>query len=371
MELEREMLREREEEPQEYERWVYVNRDDEKAHMAKLPRVIHCADVPGVASPKGTSADKKGGPSRKGRAVFIPWRRGKWEEMHFPIYTMEAHGHAGKPVGPDYKVGASGCHRHWMEACFIRPSGAYIEEQDGVHYECQGEGVLCVPTYSIHGHFFKEPPTKFGLTVISHIFEYLGLADMELFDIDETYQRRGKPLGDFHIIQEMQDIIYARRAVTRWDGGEPKTIYDRYLKDIPDENRWRMQAQRWIPADTVPWENTCQGKIRYIVHPWSKSVLRTLDCFQQEIPPGGYTGKHRHLYEELHWIDSGEGYIIQNGVRYNWKAGDLVCIPIGVTHQEFNTSDQPVKIWGVHPRVYMWIGYGGIEQFENASDYKP
>ncbi|MBI2304443.1 MAG: cupin domain-containing protein [Chloroflexi bacterium] len=375
MVMEREMMREKEEEPEEWypPDYVYITRDEQHAHIASLPRVVHTGEVTKrYRSPKGKGERlqaKKGGVS-----IFLPWQHHNWKQMRYPIYTMTIFGQAGRAVEDSFAVGASGCHRHWMDAIFYRPGGTYIEEQDGVMYDCQGEGVLLVPTYSIHGHYFKEAPKKNGITVLPRIFEYIGIADMEVFDFDEEYKRKASPIGTFHIIQDVQDMMYNRRAITKWnpdsDDQQPKTVYDHYLKDVVDENRWRMQTVRWVPADSVPWEQTRQGKLKYLVHPWTNTVTRTMDCYLQEIPPGGCSGKHRHVYEEAHFICEGTGYTVQNGVRYDWKEDDLVCVPVGVTHQHFNADpEKKARIFGAHPRIFYHIGYGGIEQLENAPDW--
>ncbi|MBI2304439.1 MAG: cupin domain-containing protein [Chloroflexi bacterium] len=374
MVMEREMMREAEEEPREYESQqtnTYVPRDAQRTHVASLPRVIHAKDIKGfIPGAKGAAKDKKGQQSKGGKAIYLSWQHHNWKEMRHPIYTMRWFGTAGTP-GAGFKPGASGCHRHWMEAIFYRPGGKYVEEQDGVLHECEGEGVVCIPTYCIHGHYFVEPPTKRGVTILSRIFEPLGIADMEVFDVDEDYVRRGSPLGDFHIWEDTQEMMYARRNV-KWAEGEPKTIYDRFVKMTADEYRWRLQTDRWIAADSKPWEQTRQGKIKYLIHPWDNSVIRTIDCYLQEIPPGGFSGKHRHVYEEVFLVTDGRGYTIQNGVRYDWQEDDIVCIPIGVTHQHFNTDPHnKAKIFAAYPRAYMWVGHGGVEHLENASDWQP
>jgi quercetin dioxygenase-like cupin family protein len=79
-----------------------------------------------------------------------------------------------------------------------------------------------------------------------------------------------------------------------------------------------------------------------------------LHQFLMEIPPNSKVSMHRHAHEAIIYILQGKGYSIVDGVRYDWEAGDSVCMPIYAWHQHFNedpdttvvymgTTDQPFK----------------------------
>ena len=93
--------------------------------------------------------------------------------------------------------------------------------------------------------------------------------------------------------------------------------------------------------------------------------------FVQEIPPVGRSGKHVHLNEEIHYIVKGQGYDIHDGQRFDWKEGDVVCIPILTEHQHFNADpNNPAKFVAIETRWHQYAGYGGILQLEDAPAWR-
>lgn len=50
---------------------------------------------------------------------------------------------------------------------------------------------------------------------------------------------------------------------------------------------------------------------------------------------------HRHTVEAvIHWME-GSGYSIIDGQRYDWEAGDFICVPMFAWHRHINTGDTP------------------------------
>ncbi len=50
---------------------------------------------------------------------------------------------------------------------------------------------------------------------------------------------------------------------------------------------------------------------------------------------------HRHTVEAvIHWL-AGEGYSIIDGKRYDWEAGDFICVPMFAWHRHINTGNTP------------------------------
>jgi gentisate 1,2-dioxygenase len=85
---------------------------------------------------------------------------------------------------------------------------------------------------------------------------------------------------------------------------------------------------------------------------------RTLRCFVNRVAPareqersegwkerkgagGGTHLGHRHTVEAVIYFLQGKGYSVVNGVRYDWKAGDFICIPVFAWHRHVNTGDEP------------------------------
>ena len=50
---------------------------------------------------------------------------------------------------------------------------------------------------------------------------------------------------------------------------------------------------------------------------------------------------HRHTVEAvINWM-AGSGYSIIDGQRYDWEAGDFICVPMFAWHRHINTDDKP------------------------------
>ena len=70
-------------------------------------------------------------------------------------------------------------------------------------------------------------------------------------------------------------------------------------------------------------------------------ITQTFHLHMEEYGPGGRSQKHGHVNEAAFYILDGEGYEIHDGVRYDWKAGDVAIVHMNCVHQHFNAD--PVK----------------------------
>lgn len=84
----------------------------------------------------------------------------------------------------------------------------------------------------------------------------------------------------------------------------------------------------------------------FIVDPRLGFNNRTHRFWINQLAPGGEEGKqvwktlgHRHTVEAvIYWL-SGYGHSIIDGVRYDWKPGDVICVPMFSWHRHVNESD--------------------------------
>src|SRR5205823_8377665 len=82
---------------------------------------------------------------------------------------------------------------------------------------------------------------------------------------------------------------------------------------------------------------------RHYVEP-EDGRTQTLHIHLEEYAPGGTTQKHGHVNEAAFYILDGAGYEIHDGVRYDWKAGDVAVVHNNCVHQHFNGSpDKPAR----------------------------
>jgi quercetin dioxygenase-like cupin family protein len=151
------------------------------------------------------------------------------------------------------------------------------------------------------------------------------------------------------------------------------TRYDA-LFALRDAYRQRAQAgMSIVHGDELPWEDNRQGRMKWFLHPQKDdTVIRTLLVWEQEIPPGGRTGKQEVPGGIMHYVLEGVGYSIVNGVRYDWKEGDGIGLPVkpeGVICQHFNLSpDRPARFIAAMPNLFEVLGADLGSRFEQLED---
>ena len=67
-------------------------------------------------------------------------------------------------------------------------------------------------------------------------------------------------------------------------------------------------------------------------------ITQTFHIHLEEYSPGARSQKHGHVNEAAFYILDGAGYEIHDGVRYDWKAGDVAIVHNNCVHQHFNAS---------------------------------
>jgi quercetin dioxygenase-like cupin family protein len=72
------------------------------------------------------------------------------------------------------------------------------------------------------------------------------------------------------------------------------------------------------------------------------------DAYICEIPPGKQTSPQRHLFETIVYIHKGRGattlwFDEHDKQQFEWSAGTLFAIPLNVSYQHFNVSNEPVR----------------------------
>jgi quercetin dioxygenase-like cupin family protein len=76
---------------------------------------------------------------------------------------------------------------------------------------------------------------------------------------------------------------------------------------------------------------------RHYVEP-KDGITQLFHLHMEEYAPGGKSQKHGHVNEAAFYILDGEGYEVHDGIRYDWKAGDVAIVHNNCVHQHFNAS---------------------------------
>jgi len=142
-----------------------------------------------------------------------------------------------------------------------------------------------------------------------------------------------------------------------------------------------------VKAEEMPWEDSPQGKLKHVIDEALDTRECALDIYQQVIPPGSCTGRHRHMSEEVFFVLEGRGYDLHWDVDYDceeeyswgwkkesqkfeWEGGDFVCIPPYSMHQHFNVDEvDRARIITATSRIIRALGFDWLDQVESSPDY--
>ncbi len=175
----------------------------------------------------------------------------------------------------------------------------------------------------------------------------------------------------------------------RFQQGKAKaSFYQEALKESADFRKEYKKRKGIVKAKEMPWEDSPQGRIKHVVNAKMNTRECALDMYQQLLSPGGCSGKHRHLAEEVFFVLEGKGYDLHWDVkfdcaekyiwewetepkRYEWEEGDFVYIPPYTTHQHFNAdADKPARFISATNRMIKALGLDWMEQVEPAPGFK-
>ena len=124
-------------------------------------------------------------------------------------------------------------------------------------------------------------------------------------------------------------------------GGEKPAVqhYESMYKYLNDNVKTNRAGKRMVKWKDTWWEQSRQALCRYYSSPavWHELAAPGWTVFHQRVLK--QSGKHRHQGGLPIYIVSGKGYSIIDGVRYDWKKGDLLIMPfkpLGCEHQHFS-----------------------------------
>ncbi|MDQ3529085.1 MAG: cupin domain-containing protein [Actinomycetota bacterium] len=361
--------------PDVLKRLVYQQLED--GRVATLPHVIE-------QLPKKPTVQGMDSPHQAGDHVSYDML------TRAPHYLLTSHFTSIAPGAP-----VRGAHRHISAPTLFSLEGRGWERNDDQYYEFGGMDLLVVPPYTIHQHGgFDDVGCEIYVPETGRIHHIMGLVWREQHKLSEkpSYPEGTEPIyegetllgyrikkGVLGISEDIEVRLGAepqreaafkgRREAGRWEGGEPKDTYERYVKLMHDEADYCREVDHVVRGADVPWEDTRQGRIKWYTHPRTETASKQKWIYAQQIQGRSRSGRHRHVAEELILVVQGTGYDVHDGQRWDWKPGDLICIPTMTDHQHFVTSDEPAVLLSSMPSHYTFWGFGGIEQIEDAPEF--
>ena len=175
----------------------------------------------------------------------------------------------------------------------------------------------------------------------------------------------------------------------RWRAGSARAGHYAKLARprLGDRERERGRKKVVTPED-MPWEESPQGTLKHVCNAEMNVRVNSIDAYLQELAPGGRSGKHRHMADEVLYVLEGKGYdlhwdvdvvlgttyewkVAERPSRWEWEEGDLVWIPPNTVHQHFNADPtRPARFIAAQNRAFKWLGYDDVEQLEDAPEWK-
>ncbi|HZS64367.1 MAG TPA: cupin domain-containing protein [Xanthobacteraceae bacterium] len=104
---------------------------------------------------------------------------------------------------------------------------------------------------------------------------------------------------------------------------------------LEDELKRLRAVPRVRKASEAKFIDGPQGYSKHYVEP-KDGISQLFHIHLEEYGPGGKSQKHGHVNEAAFYILDGTGYEIHDGIRYDWKAGDVVVVHNNSVHQHFN-----------------------------------
>jgi uncharacterized RmlC-like cupin family protein len=159
---------------------------------------------------------------------------------------------------------------------------------------------------------------------------------------------------------------------------EPPGAYDRFIERQQARLKRAHSGQIVMRRDQVAAENSRQGILRWYLNsqedpedPTAASAIQNWDVFVHDIRR--HSGMHRHQGGLVIYVIRGRGYTLVEGERVDWKAGDLLLLPVipgGVAHQHFNEEPGTPAEWVAFVYRPMHDAIGSyIEQMSEAPNF--
>ena len=146
-------------------------------------------------------------------------------------------------------------------------------------------------------------------------------------------------------------------------------FYGEWLGITERNEKFVEDAPRVARHKDLVWVRTRQdAKAALMIAPELGFPTGGSMMMRAEIPAGWHTGLHSHG-EEAIYVESGNGFMLLDGKRYDFGPGTLLHVPYRSRHQLFNTGDVPVGYlsglaWHLEASVYM----GRMDQFEDCGE---
>jgi quercetin dioxygenase-like cupin family protein len=123
--------------------------------------------------------------------------------------------------------------------------------------------------------------------------------------------------------------------------------YEVMFGSFQERRRLAESGRIVIRAADQPWQQSRQGRSRYYLHiDAAGNAVQDWMVFGKEVLTE--SGAHTHQGGLVIYVTRGHGYSVFDGMRLDWKVGDLLVLPVkpgGVEHQHFNLDPTGSSEW--------------------------
>ena len=126
--------------------------------------------------------------------------------------------------------------------------------------------------------------------------------------------------------------------------------------NLKDELKRLRSMPRVRKGADIKFNDGPQTYSRHYVEP-KDGITQMFHLHIEEYGPGGKSQKHGHVNEAAFYILDGQGYEMHDGVRYDWKDGDIAIVHNNCVHQHFNADpDKPARALVLKSKpMYMFL----------------
>ena len=149
-------------------------------------------------------------------------------------------------------------------------------------------------------------------------------------------------------------------------------FYSAWLEASGRVGKTVEEAPRVAKGKNLNWVRTRQdSKAALMIAPETGFPTGGSLLMKAEVPVAWHTGRHLHG-EEAIYVERGEGFLVLDDRRYDFRKGTIFHIPYRSPHQLFNTGKEPVcYLSGLAWPLEAFIHVGRIEQIEDAGPNDP
>lgn len=216
-------------------------------------------------------------------------------------------------------------HRHMTSALrFIMKGKGASGVVNGVKYPFEPGDFVITPEWCWHDHVNEGDETVFWMDCLDIPFtSALTCSFLELYP------------------ESRQPIEYpVDYGTKRYAGGMVRPISDRKPSPAPlgrykyDLTMQALNGQSELEPD--PFDAYA---VEYINPTNGKDANGRIGARMQKLPPKFKGKAHRHTHSVVYNVYKGSGYTVMNGVRFDWKEGDIFALPAWTWHEHVNTSE--------------------------------